>query len=374
MIITALGYTESNASNGWSIERCEFRQYVNLIVGASAAGKTKLLNAIFDMATMVVRDAPLRSCSGFVEFSIDEVSYRWKISTSQRKPNEAASIDFESLEYIGGNKIIERDANSTTFNGEKLFKLPRNTSALRILREEDVISAVHDGFSKIRRRQFQGSELENARAVQTIAPHFIEACKSRKKISEIHDFQLTLSAVAELLRDYFPREFRLTIEHFRRVFPSVEDVRVMGTQQLNIAAIGNPSILLIKERGSQDAVPITEWSSGMVKVFLLITDVLTQPRPSIYMIDEYENSLGVNAIDFFPAFARELGEQIQFFLTSHHPMLINAMPISDWIVLGRRGNRVSALYGDKLKERYGISHHEQYVNLLNDPFYQGQKN
>ncbi|NQT26088.1 ATP-binding protein [candidate division KSB1 bacterium] len=110
-------------------------------------------------------------------------------------------------------------------------------------------------------------------------------------------------------------------------------------------------------------------SSGMQKTLLILTDVHTLPPGSIYLIDEYENSLGVNSVNFFPNLLLEEDFKIQFLITSHHPYIINKIPIKNWYVFHRKGTEVKIIYGEKLITRYGKSKQQTYIKLLNDPFF-----
>ena len=57
-------------------------------------------------------------------------------------------------------------------------------------------------------------------------------------------------------------------------------------------------VFSIKEKAVNKLVGIHDLSSGMQKVLLLLTDIITLPGDWIYLVDEYENSLGINAINF----------------------------------------------------------------------------
>ncbi len=111
----------------------------------------------------------------------------------------------------------------------------------------------------------------------------------------------------------------------------------------------------------------------MQKVLLIITDILTLPAGSIYIIDEYENSLGVNAIDFLPQFLMDHGESVQFIITTHHPYLINNMPINSWRIFHRVGSVVSIKQGSEFQQKFGVSKQQAFIQLLNDPFYSGNE-
>jgi hypothetical protein len=104
---------------------------------------------------------------------------------------------------------------------------------------------------------------------------------------------------------------------------------------------------------------------------VIISDIVSLPEGAIYIIDEYENSLGVNAIDFLPQFLLDYGEKVQFLITTHHPYLINSMPIKSWRVFHRKGSRVVIKNGAEFETKYGKSKQQAFVQLLNDPFYAG---
>jgi len=100
-----------------------------------------------------------------------------------------------------------------------------------------------------------------------------------------------------------------------------------------------------------------------------MVDMFTLPDKTIYMIDEYENSLGINAINFLPEFLDDHGGDRQFILTTHHPYLINKVPISNWLVFSRKGSKVTIRQGDELKAKYSSSAQEAFTQLINDPAY-----
>jgi len=128
-------------------------------------------------------------------------------------------------------------------------------------------------------------------------------------------------------------------------------------------------IFYVKESGVKNHIYLPNLSSGMLKVLLIVTDILTLPDDAIYIIDEYENSLGENAIDFLPALLLEQQGNKQFLITSHHPYLINKIPVSNWYVLCRTGAKVEIKYGKELEKRYGRSSQKSFIQLINDPFF-----
>ena len=115
------------------------------------------------------------------------------------------------------------------------------------------------------------------------------------------------------------------IRAYKSVFPFIEACEVSDAANfgLEIPILGETPVFAIKERKVNSFIPLHELSSGMQKVLLLMTDIMCLQPGHIYIVDEYENSLGVNAIDFLPAFlVNNLGGN-QFVITTHHPYLIN---------------------------------------------------
>jgi predicted ATPase len=220
------------------------------------------------------------------------------------------------------------------------------------------------------RRNFFGEDLSNAISMQGTPHAIIKKIIKSKKINDLFGNIITLNTLMFILEKYFPDKFKIIVDQFRMVFPKIESMHTKSaSEHFNFQHIGDATILLLKEQGVKSPIPLSEISSGMQKVLLILTDVIVAPKDSLYLIDEYENSLGVNAINFLPGFLTEFGEGKQFMLTTHHPMLINAIPVSSWFVFNRNGTHITIKYGNELVEKYGKSKQQRFTQLLNDPFY-----
>ncbi len=129
-------------------------------------------------------------------------------------------------------------------------------------------------------------------------------------------------------------------------------------------------VFALREKYNNKWIPLNEFASGMKKVLLILSDIFILPEEGcVYMIDEYENSLGVNAINFFPSVLLEGTTESQFLITSHHPYIIGNVPVKDWIVLHRKENTVHVKQGAELEERFGKSKQKAFIQLINEPFY-----
>jgi len=96
---------------------------------------------------------------------------------------------------------------------------------------------------------------------------------------------------------------------------------------------GKTPVFCIKEKSINKWVECNQLSSGMQKVLLILTDTFL------------------------------------FIITSHHPYIINKIPVENWFIFHRQGSEVSIRYGDWPKERFGKSKQQAFIQLINDPFY-----
>lgn len=277
----------------------------------------------------------------------------------QTKPDESEEI------------LVDRDEAKFIFSGQPLPKLSRTSISIFILKEDPTIAPIYEAFSHILRRNFFSDELERAATLQGIDSDLIEALDKKKDLTALHGRELSLSLRMHILKKSFPETYKIAIDYFKSIFPFIVgcDVKDLSEIQKNISIPSRVPVFVINEREVKKPIPLNQMSSGMQKVLLIIVDVLTLPEGSLYLIDEYENSLGINAINFLPSFLADHGGGNQFIITSHHPYLINAIPLKHWFVFHRIGPNVKIKYGKDIEESYGKSKQKAFVKLINDPFY-----
>lgn len=353
--------------NGWPLEEWEFQEVklnsVNLIVGSSGSGKTRYLNSIFNISSSIVQGQPFRSGHWKLTVKTEEYEYLWEYDGGKNQiQREIVARKRIGLQEKFEN-LIDRTPDTFSFCGEKLPRLQRDRIGITLLKEENKIGPLYETFSKVQIRKFHDEGLRDALSLQDVSKELSNLSISKDKILTLWQQQPTLSAKMFLLREMFPEQYNLAVETFQQVFPSIKKC------DMSIQSPGRVPIFLIKEKKINRNIPVVELSSGMQKVLLIIADIITLPKGSIYIIDEYENSLGINAIDFLPEFLADHGTDIQFLATTHHPYLINNMPMKTWRVFHRNGSEVSIKDGAEFVEKYGKSKQKAFVQLINDPFY-----
>jgi len=364
---------------GWKFSPIKLDR-LNLFVGASGAGKSKLLNWLFDIANKAANDTP-HAMQGYwrVVYEHADRKFVWEYESKPHPQVAPNSITRELVKEILSDQretiLIERDSDRFVFNGAELPKLSSTASALHTLREDPAVTPAHAGFRRIMRRHFFGDELGLAGAFQEVPANTQEIFKKTKSLEKVWGQNLSLGVRLSLLKQSLPDTYKAIVETYKSIFPFIKSCDVVDLSQLsgpNIP-IKMPGRIVpmfaIYETKSKKPIPYVDMSSGMQKVLLIVTDIAMLPGGAVYLIDEYENSLGINAINFLPTFLLEEQRDNQILITSHHPYLINAIDVKSWFVFHRAGTQVTIKPGTELEKKYGRSKQALFTQLLNDPFY-----
>ena len=368
-----INYQYQGREDDWHFSKVRFGK-VNLLVGDTGTGKTRFLNTIFSLG-MNVASKEEKTKTGYWDVTVkaNKKLYRWVLETT-RVPSRGVVVTQDNLWAIedGEEKpIVERTLESFKFLGNDLPKLSQEKTSVFLLEQEEVINPLHEGFGTIMRRHFSLSALENVSTYQGVPGGLLTNKKKDLTLKDIYLSNFHLNVVLFLLRQYHIDVFNKISKTFQQIFPFIEQTNILEMSEIhnNIGVPGNVPVFCIKEKGVDKWIELSQLSSGMQKVLLILADVSLIPEGGIYLIDEYENSLGINAIDFFPSLLNESEKENQFIVTSHHPYLINNIPVKDWFVFHRKGSEVTIKFGDELVERFGKSKQEAFIKLINDPFY-----
>jgi AAA15 family ATPase/GTPase len=364
-----------NHTVGWDFQEIHLKN-LNLFVGESASGKSLMLSTIFFIANKVVNDQSNIGALWRMQFEHAGDTYDWEFDSKLREnlpsvitKEKLIRFDKDGLQTV----LVERTQDKFEFKGVTTPRMAAQSSCIYLLREDPDIQPIYEGFQRILLRNFVGAELDHSLAVQSITKQTISAISQDKSMDKLFRLQLNVSARLMILKEYYKDRYKAVLDMYRDVFPFVEQFEFKDMSEsggiLSSSLPGKIPNLHIKDRNSGTLVQVQQLSSGMKKVLLIMTDVMTLPRGMIYLIDEYENSLGLNAINFLPTLIAEHGGDNQFIVTSHHPYLINAIPVKNWIVFHRNGFKVSMKQGDELAESYGKSKQQSFIKLINDPFF-----
>lgn len=349
-------------------ERCiEYLEFhpVSLLVGASGVGKSQILRALYDLKK-VVSGASLNGISAALAFTtLSGKNYRWEIAFSYQEDNvymlnrEGAgyTIVSESL-YLEETLLVERTQERFLFRGKPLGRLVGG-SALRLLQKEE---GVKEAFAAVQRIYFL-----NYNAIilaQMSAPHTghlslqpAQALASFCSLEKIQESTLRTSWKLWCLQEFCAEDFALLQERFREIFTTVEAIR-MVVSPMNQGVVR----VEIKESGIAHWIHQEELSAGMLQTFIQLSILFLCPEGTVFLIDELENSFGVNCIDAVTEAIVHQERRLQFILTTHHPYIINNIDLENWRIIVREGGCIRAHKASDF--RIGDSKHEAFMQLM----------
>ncbi|MFN4954426.1 MAG: AAA family ATPase [Aphanizomenon sp.] len=362
----------------WKLEPVKFLPHINLLVGISGVGKTEILKAIRRL-NKIANGASLNGVEWNIEFSTsDNVNYHWQgrfeghqitqiieqeldegeITDSK---NEGFRILSERL-YRNDIIIVERDEEKIILNGKQTPKLSLFQSVVYILNREDDIIPVKTELEKIIFVDYEKIDKAWKIPISVIKQY------ENSSLKKLKESDLPTPVKLSILYRYFRQEFNKIQKLFQTIFPKVIDIKIEPfkkdkLEQLPAALsdiLRDAVTINIKEKRVNDW--IENISSGMLKTFMYISELSLSPEGAVILIDEFENSLGVNCIDSVTDLILE-NRDLQFFITSHHPYIINNISPAYWKIVTRTGGLVSV----KNSEYFHISNSRQkaFIDLIN---------
>lgn len=374
MKINKLSFNDKSLE--WSLESISFDK-LTLLVGASGVGKTQILKAILSLKNI----ANGESISGIywdVEFeTITGQVYKWNgefenkgyqfIDDDDESDKNKSKILNETV-TLNGKEIIKRSISETYFNDQKTLKFSSQESVINILKEEDQIKPAFEGFKKLIFSDQADSQKEPFRL------SIFNASKLTKKYTTLKSIQESDEDVRVKLYLVYKNDkktFNNIKERFTEIFPQVEGLKI---EPLDFKNEEMPSFLIdypfiqIKETGVEKWIQQGKISSGMFRTLIHISEMYLCPEGTVFLIDEFENSLGINCIDELTNDIINSNREIQFIITSHHPYIINNIHYSKWKLVTRKSGVVKT--HDLEKYNFGKSKHDSFMQLMQLEEYQ----
>lgn len=355
----------------WRFEPIYFSNLA-LLVGVSGVGKTQILKGILSLQ-QIANGASLNGLAWDITFStVNNVEYRWQGEFETKKmsaiiPNKEDEIHQSRIvrEHLfrEENLIIERTPDEIQFKGKKTPKLSPFQSAVKILNQEEDISPVQEGFNKVIYSDNESllNKAHNIYGVSLLTQVQSTFFNENLPLESVQASKMPILLKLAFIARHYPDIVKKIKSKFIEVFPQVEDVKIEIIEDN-----GTPSYasfpIQIKEIGVNDWILQNHISSGMLKTLIYIAELYLSPEGTVILIDEFENSLGINCIDVVTDLIVE-NRNIQFILTSHHPYIINNIGMEHWKIVTRKGGVVTVIDAKDLK--LGKSRHQAFMQLIN---------
>jgi predicted ATPase len=360
-----------NKSDGWEIQKMSFQQ-LNLLVGASGVGKTQILQAI----NILKRIADGESFSGIqwnIDFTTDDGGeYIWEGEFEDNKfPLDYYNQDRNRPssrilnEKIEKDKTImaERTQEGIRFKSAPTIKLPSEISLINMLKEEELIEPLYEHLQKI---VLPDEILDyNMKSEFGITPIHDVLEADIDSFESIQESGLYTEGKLYIIYYRFNDVFQTIKQRFCEIFPQIEDIKIdrIKDNELNTPREYQDQVFIhIKQQNVEQWIPSVSMSSGMVRTLLLLSEIYLCADGSVILIDEFENSLGINCIRDITDEILSTDRNIQFIITSHHPYIINNVEFQYWKLLTRNGGTIKA--HDISEYLSGKSHHENFMQLI----------
>ncbi|BAY88681.1 MULTISPECIES: AAA family ATPase [unclassified Tolypothrix] len=352
----------------WQFEPIYFSD-LTLLVGISGVGKTQILKSIVFLQN-IAQGASFNGIKWNVEFTTkDSIGYSWsgefetkKVARIMIKGEENNKDKFRIINEVlkkDDQIIVERDSKNIKFKDKILPKLSPFQSIVDILSEEEDIAPVKNEFDKIIYSD-QSSSVDGV--------HFIKYVPIAKKyanlsLDKIQESDLPIQIKLALVYNNYPEVFNQIKQKFIDIFVQVEDIKLEPDEYEELPALLTEyPFVKIKEKEVKNWINQNQISSGMFRTLMHISELYLSAEGTVILIDEFENSLGVNCIDIVTELLLE-NKKLQFIITSHHPYIINKIGMEHWKIVTRRGGIVKAR--DAKDFNLGKSRHQAFMQLIN---------
>ncbi|MFN7567230.1 MAG: AAA family ATPase [Microcystis sp.] len=346
-------------SSGLSIDSCKFFPDLNLLVGISGAGKTSILKAISNLKR-IANGASINGVKWDVELlTNDNVRYHWLGEFEVKKARSLIKIEEDEVNVNDGeNKVsiiretllkdqevlIARNQEVIEFKHSKTPKLPSYLSCIELFNQEEDVFPVRQEFNKM---IFNPLKF-NTSYYSTFDKIFRnDEYTEYNSLSELQSSQLPISDKLLITYEKYPDTFEIIKRKFLDIFPQVEDLKIeflepsklgdLFVSSNRIVLLEEPPRIQIKEKNSHVWILDPNISSGMIKSLMFLATIKLSPDGSVILIDEFENSLGVNCLDTLTEDLLVNYRDLQFIITSHHPYIINNISPAYWKIVTRKG-------------------------------------
>lgn len=378
MKITSFSFTDLKTK--WTLQETSFDAF-NLLVGLSGAGKTKIVEALKRVcaATMRSGEAP-PDCIWALAFEHKNVVYRWEAETrtSDSESPGAGKLPLPSFftERVTEDQkpLIDRTEERFFYREKLLPKLKSSETAILLLGEEPSMLPIRDAFRSVvfseavrpEETELSDSQVDGEGSRIRQPAKNLDLLRSTLAVGRSALYGGLVTYSGYVIQETLPDDWKKLQARYCDIFPGVTEI---GVERVPLPASRSKFLLRIREEGSDDWIPQDRISSGMVRTLAHLIELTVAPPGSVIIIDEFENSLGINCMPPLVDLLLERAPDFQYILTSHHPYIINNLPADTWKLVMRKGSVVRVVSARDIPALRGASHHQAFTRLINLPEY-----
>ena len=365
----------------WRLEQLPLSK-LTLLVGASGVGKTQILRALMALK-QIAGGSSINGINWKIEFStLSNQSYVWEGEFENKgidiftdfdddddnKKNKHRII-YEKL-FLNDDLVIDRNEDKILFLGSPTIKLSQQQSVIHLLKEEEKLNPAYNAIRKLDFADHSNS----VNAGQGFRFSFLNAKSLSKKyntIEKIQESELETSLKLFFVQKADKKVFATIKQRFADVFPQIEDIKIapLETKEKEMPdLLKDYPFIQIKEKGVKHWISQNRISSGMFRTLMQLSELYLCSEGTVFLIDEFENSLGINCINEITNDILASKRKLQFVLTSHHPYIIDAIGYNNWKLVTRNAGVIKTHNIDKFN--IGKSKHSAFMQLIQLEEYQ----
>lgn len=377
--MTILNFKFEDKSFDWQLAEFPLNK-LTLLVGASGVGKTQILKAIVALK-QIANGQSLNGISWKIEFeTLSNQKYIWEgafenkgvnifIDEDEDDKKNKPKIVYEKL-YLNNELIIDRNEEAILFLGKPTIRLSQQESVIHLLKEEDKINPAYNSIQKINYTNHSNS----ANPIHGFSVNFLNIKKLAKKYNTLKkiqesEFQTALKLLFVQSAD--KKVFGIIKQRFADIFPQIEDLKIAPLENKENELpdyFKDYPFMQIKEKGVKHWISQLRISSGMFRTLMQLSELYLCAEGTVFLIDEFENSLGINCINEITNDILASKRKLQFVLTSHHPYIIDAIGYNNWKLVTRNAGIIRTHNIDKFN--IGKSKHSAFMQLIQLEEYQ----
>lgn len=349
--------------SGWTLPPTQFDDFC-LFVGLSGAGKSRILQTILNLKTLTEQaNRELAGVEWSISFEDNGHEYLWEGRFASLPQPGTPGEDLLIEEFLpemeeehltcDQTSVFSRTQQSDCFRDSCVTGLSRTHSLMELFDMDETINSVRAAFAKVFsiRIQYDKHLMCDRYLMDRLVDH-----NAKYTSEQIQNSRLPILTKLCWLYTTNNPLFTEIRRDFLEIFPYIDELFFEPTVD------GHYIQLCIKERCCS-VVHQQDLSEGMFKTLLLLTQLSMLTGHCVVIIDEVENSLGLNCIDILQEQLEQNQNDDQLLVTSHHPYIINSVPMDKWRIVRREGNKVTI----QTAEQFGLgrSSHEPYIQLSN---------
>lgn len=351
----------------------------NFLVGISGSGKSTILNALYTLVQIASGSSSPADTWNVVFRDKENRKVEWSGKFSKKRElDEVGAEKAELIEEkitIDGTSFLLKKGEVITLEDKEFPIIDAKKSNLYIFRNQDSLKTIYESISSLIISGALEANSGSLMSIPYIPSIYEDAVKkilqnenqSIKDIVLINDRRLGAKERIIFAHKYDQKAFEDLVFVYTSIFPSVENILTKQIRNLASDSKHTNHRGFVIQLKLKDGTLVEQGhiSSGMFKTLLVLADIILSPDECVILMDEIENSLGLNCLQ------EVLNELIisnkQVILTTHHPKIINNAPKNSWKIVTRKANEISVHDTSALNSNNNS--HDPFFQLINSEIY-----